>query len=148
MSPCLCTQYRPRPNHQQSEDLELGGPVVSSQIRPDFDLFSSPSHAQYDPAVRPLPNSLFAPPENRDAVGPTPSLADVLGILHEANRAYDKMLDEAGWNASVHYPLLKLAIHGSLTKRRKVLVDFEMWYVGRVCIVWLLSSCLPDSLSL
>ncbi|KAH8744668.1 hypothetical protein F5883DRAFT_439679 [Diaporthe sp. PMI_573] len=107
-------------------------PVVSSQIRPDFDLFSSPSHAQYDPAVRPLPDSLFAPPEDRDAIGPTPSLADVLGILHEAHRAYDKMLDEAGWNASVHYPLLKLAIHGTLTKRRKVLVDFEITTAGSI----------------
>ncbi|KAH8746918.1 hypothetical protein F5883DRAFT_700018 [Diaporthe sp. PMI_573] len=78
------------------EDVSMGTRlVVSSQIRPDFDLFSSPSHAQYDPAVRLLPDSLFAPPEDRDAIGPTPSIAD-------------------------------LAIHGTLTKRRKVLVDFEM----------------------
>jgi len=121
-------------------------PVVSRRIRPDFDLFS-PSHVQYDPAVRPLPDSLFAPPEDRDTVGPTPSLADVLGILHEANRAHDKMLDEAGWNASIHYPLLKLAMHGSLNKRRKVLVDFEMWYVGRFCVICLMPPRLPVSLS-
>ncbi|POS68968.1 hypothetical protein DHEL01_v212638 [Diaporthe helianthi] len=81
------------------EDVSMGTrPVVSRRIRPDFGLFSSPSHAQYDPAVRPIPDSFFAPPEERDSVGPTPSLTDVLGILHEANRAYDKMLDEAEYH--------------------------------------------------
>ncbi|ROV87070.1 hypothetical protein VMCG_10902 [Cytospora schulzeri] len=110
------------------EDVAIGArPVIPIGLREQFRSFSSPSHEHYNTAVRPMPDSIFAPETDHDhALSPSPALADVLGILYEATRAHDKMLDEAGWNAAVHFPLLKLALHGSLNKRRRQLVDIEM----------------------
>jgi hypothetical protein len=64
----------------------------------------------------------------RDRLGPTPSVGHVLDLLQEAMRCQGLAHTEHGWNCSVHFPLLKLALHGA-GGRKKQLVDFDSWLV-------------------
>lgn len=73
------------------------------------------------------PGHYYGDPEERLKVGPTPSVAEILSITHEATLCQEQDLTEHGWNCAVHFPLLRLALHGS-TRRRKQLLDFIPWY--------------------
>ncbi|KAH8661187.1 hypothetical protein BGZ61DRAFT_369428 [Ilyonectria robusta] len=63
---------------------------------------------------------MYADPETRDTLGPTPSVPDVMWILEEARECQDTMQSESGWNMGVHFPLLHKAIYGQ--RRQKQLV--------------------------
>lgn len=62
----------------------------------------------------------YVDPQTRDAFGSTPSLEDVESLVEEARECQRTMQDEAGWNISVHYPLLFKAIHGRRRRSQSV----------------------------
>ncbi|KAK1977120.1 hypothetical protein LZ30DRAFT_732602 [Colletotrichum cereale] len=69
-------------------------------------------------------NAAFDNSGQRDRLGPTPSVDHVLDLFQEAMRCQELVQTEHGWNCSVHFPLLKLALHGA-GSRKKQLVDFD-----------------------
>ncbi|EFQ36759.1 hypothetical protein CGRA01v4_15097 [Colletotrichum graminicola] len=72
-----------------------------------------------------IDDSAFDASGQRDRLGPTPSVDDVRDILQEALRCQGLVHTEHGWNCSVHFPLLKLALHGA-GGRKKQLVDLDL----------------------
>ncbi|KAF3768168.1 hypothetical protein M406DRAFT_253406 [Cryphonectria parasitica EP155] len=104
------------------EDLEnvaTGCPIVSAALQPDFDRLAAHQ------SVRRRPNTIYAPTPERNAVGPYPPLDNVLALLAEAEQCNDRKQSEASWNAAMHFPLLRLAVHGQ-GARKSQLVDVEM----------------------
>ncbi|KAF4886524.1 hypothetical protein CGCF415_v015119 [Colletotrichum fructicola] len=69
-------------------------------------------------------NAAFDNSGQRDALGPTPPIDHVLDLVHEAMRCQELVHTEHTWNCSVHFPLLKLALHGADGRKRQ-LVDFD-----------------------
>ena len=49
---------------------------------------------------------------DRDVLGPTPSVEQVLDIMSQAMYCLDFSFDEAAWNSLVHSSLLQLALYG------------------------------------
>ncbi|KAK2036233.1 hypothetical protein LZ31DRAFT_536602 [Colletotrichum somersetense] len=60
----------------------------------------------------------------RDRLGPTPAIDDVLAIVREASQCQELQHTEHSWNCAVHFPLLRLAIHGGYARKNQ-LVDFD-----------------------
>ncbi|WYZ36457.1 hypothetical protein EsH8_XV_000010 [Colletotrichum jinshuiense] len=60
----------------------------------------------------------------RDRLGPTPAIDDVLAIVQEASHCQEFQHTEHSWNCAVHFPLLRLGLHGSYTRKNQ-LVDFD-----------------------
>lgn len=55
--------------------------------------------------------------QKREALGPTPSVEDVLSIAEWAAICAAQPAEEAQWNSAVHFPILSLAVNG---RRRMV----------------------------
>lgn len=55
--------------------------------------------------------------QNREALGPTPSVHDVVAVLQSAAYCAAHPAEEAMWNSAVHLPLLQMAVHGARTFR-------------------------------
>lgn len=71
---------------------------------------------------------MYAPAPDRDAVGRTPTVADVKAVYSWAQVAQKMRHGEDNWNMAVHFQLLKLALHGG-GEHQEVLVDFQAWQV-------------------
>ena len=70
---------------------------------------------------------MYADPKERDLLGTTPSVSEILSILEEAAVCQEDQPSEPDWNMALHYPLLFKAIYGHM--RQKQLVGFKSWYV-------------------
>jgi len=73
-----------------------------------------------------FPNFVFDDARTRDAVGPTPPLTEVMKILDDSMWCQETDQFEHGWNCAVHFPVLRLALHGT-GQRQKQLVNFTPW---------------------
>lgn len=97
--------------------------LLPAEMRPVFEEYTRQGK------VSRIGNAAFDPSGQREALGYTPSVDQVLDILHEAMRCQELVQTEHGWNCGVHFPLLKLAIHGPGGRNKQQLVDFESWLV-------------------
>lgn len=70
---------------------------------------------------------MYADPEERDVLGETPSVPDILSLVEEAREGQDSVQSGAAWNTRVHFPLLSEGIYGQ--RRRRQLVGVMPWYV-------------------
>ncbi|KAF4922554.1 hypothetical protein CGCVW01_v005219 [Colletotrichum viniferum] len=100
------------------EDLNNNEGLLPEAMRPVFQ-----EYAKIGKVPR-IGNAAFGNSGQRDALGSTPSVDRVLDLLQEAMRCQELVHTEHGWNCSVHFPLLKLAIHGA-DGRKKQLVDLD-----------------------
>ncbi|KAF3768496.1 hypothetical protein M406DRAFT_286427 [Cryphonectria parasitica EP155] len=78
--------------------------MVESPAIADTSLFSAPLPFHY--------TSDGAEQKKRDSLGPTPSVDQVLCVLDWAQQCALRAAEEAMWNSAVHFPLLKMAVHG------------------------------------
>ena len=74
---------------------------------------------------RGIPSYSYAQGNTRDALGPTPTTADVEWIVAEARECHESRQNEAGWNMGVHFPLLHKAIFGPVGRTKAV--GFAAW---------------------
>ncbi|KUI64120.1 hypothetical protein VM1G_10917 [Cytospora mali] len=98
-------------------EVQGGEPVISRELKAAIE------EEYTQRCIRLLPDRVYADPATRDALGPSPHPRDMFAVHQDARRCYDSMQDEAGWNAAVHWPLLRLAVAG---RREYIpgLVDF------------------------
>ncbi|KAH6867695.1 hypothetical protein B0T10DRAFT_325391 [Thelonectria olida] len=107
------------------EDCSNGFGVVSRRCKDDIT-----EHARTDRSFSLVRDVMYADPTTRDAIGPTPTTADVAWILEEARECQDTMQSESGWNMGVHFPLLHKAIYGQ--RRQKQLIGVAASTTARV----------------
>ncbi|KAJ4168312.1 hypothetical protein NW754_013646 [Fusarium falciforme] len=80
------------------------------------------AEAKKDPEFCLFLDHMFADPKNRDRIGPTPPVHQVIHLVAEAAECHLSRQNEAGWNMMVHHPLLFTAIYSS--RRQNQLVGF------------------------
>ncbi|KAI7909025.1 hypothetical protein M9X92_011875 [Pyricularia oryzae] len=64
---------------------------------------------------------MFVRIEQRDVLGPTPLISDVLDIVEDARRCNSRVEYEDGLICSVHFPLLRLALNGRIGPANELL---------------------------
>lgn len=112
------------------EDGSLG--IIPAETRPAIEkAISSAPRMRSSPA-----DHVYSDPEKRRKLGPIPPVADVLSVIDEASRCQRLELAEHGWNCAVHFPLLRLALHGSMS-RQDQLLDFVPWYGFLFLIIYI-----------
>jgi hypothetical protein len=83
-----------------------------------------------------LPDSIFVDgptTTTTPTIQPAPPVESVLAIVEDAERADEMGYVEAAWNDTVHFPLLRLALHGALhSSRRGALVDVVNCTAARI----------------
>ena len=82
--------------------------IISDARKPDFeDRAAAIGGADYLPGP-----AVYALATDRDKLGPTPSFDQALSIMKWARQCRNRAAEEAEWNSAVHFPLLRLALHG------------------------------------
>ncbi|KAK7729660.1 hypothetical protein SLS53_009231 [Cytospora paraplurivora] len=67
--------------------------------------------------------------DERDQLGPTPSIDDAMDLVNWAIECQDRNAEEAAWNSSIHSRLLSLALYKDGRFRSDCLVGFSQWQV-------------------
>lgn len=78
--------------------------------------------------MEPVFDWMFAPPAERDPLGPTPPVASVKAVMSWSLHCEAMSAPEHTWNCAVHFPLLSLALYGGAARLDR-LVGFDPWYV-------------------
>lgn len=117
-------------------DFEMcsnGVQVASSSLEPEIK-----DHAKKDPEFHVFLPHMYASPQERDALGPTPPIGEVTKLVNDATEAQASRQNEAGWNMMVHWPLLDNAIHGR--RRQNQLVGFACCTTAKIIKEYLPTS--------
>jgi len=73
-----------------------------------------------------IPAYMFDDTGERDRLGPSPILSDIMTVVEDAEHCVRTGQTEDGWNALVHHPLLRLSLHGG-RRRGPSLLDSRLW---------------------
>ncbi|KAK5651501.1 hypothetical protein OQA88_11955 [Cercophora sp. LCS_1] len=93
----------------------------------DFELISrgaaaiSSAHKDEIKALVRVPDWMFASPDERDMLGPTPPIAAVKAVLSWSRHCHETFAHEHAWNCAVHFPLLSLALYGGSARTNQFL---------------------------